>query len=71
MIVVKIFVKHEDGKEFQVQYVVSFWVRGDRRNPINNRRHDTLTAGRRDASMLRKKYNYETMISESHIPVII
>lgn len=67
----KTIVKHEDGKEFQVQYFVTFWVRGDRRNPINDRRHDTLAAAKRDASMLRKKYNYETMISESHIPVII
>lgn len=65
----KTIVKHEDGKLFQVEYIVTFWVRGDRRNPINDRRFDTLAAAKRDASMLHKKYNYDVIINTIHVPV--
>ena len=65
----KTIVKHDDGKLFQVEYIVTFWVRGDRRNPIGERRFGSLMEAERDTSMLRKKYRYETAICEKHIPV--
>ena len=65
----KMFVTHDDGKLFQLEYSVCFWVLGDRRNPIGKRRFDTLAAAKRDAAMLRKKYHYGTSIFERHIPV--
>lgn len=65
----KTFVTNSSGKKCQEMYDVIFWVPGNRRNPVGERRWESLKEAKGDAKMLREKYHYETSIIPILVPV--
>lgn len=65
----KTFVTDSQGRKCQEMYDVVFWVPGNRRNPVGERRWESLNEAKDDAKMLHKKYHYETLISPMWVPV--